>query len=222
MEEQRNRRSRIATLASWADIKLLSLRNKIKYRIFGKLSSSWTILTVFTILSVLIFVAHRKWFGTPSIPKTSAELFFGAGTVTGAMLAIVFAFSSQLVSRASEALPTRYFKLFAKDTRLDLYYMVLGLITVLEFVLGIVSLNKDDSVNTFMIRLGVWLILLTVTLLYFSYTRMIKLLSHEYQVAWLAKYHKRQVDEISYIAKRMARATQRGHKKSIGKRQANN
>jgi len=212
MGEQKNKRSLLAKLISWIDIKLLYLRNKIKYRVITKLSLSWAILPSFVIFSIIIFVAQRDWFGNPVLPKSSAELFFGIGTVTGAMLAIVFAFSSQLVSRASESLPTRYFKLFARDTRLDLYYIALGLITVLEFVLGVISLNRDGDINTFLIRLGVWLIFLTIFLLYFSYVRLIKLLSHEYQVEWLAKYHKKQVDEISYIARRMATASQRGYK----------
>ncbi|MGH7196661.1 MAG: hypothetical protein ACREGJ_02740 [Candidatus Saccharimonadales bacterium] len=212
MEDQKNRRSLFAKLTSWADMKLLSLRNKIKYRIVGKLSSIHIVIAIFIGLTVLIIVAKRSWFGNPQLPSDIAELYFGAGAVTGAMLAIVFAFSSQLVSRASEALPARYFNIFARDTRLDTFYIILGLITVLEFTLGVVSLNSSGQINTLLLRLGIWLVLVTVILLYFSYTRLITLLSHEHQVAWLAKYHMSQIKELTYLTKRMARASQRGFK----------
>lgn len=210
MEKQKNKRSMFAKQASWLDIKLLFLRNKIKYSITGKLSPSLIITPVFVLLTIFIFIARREWFGNPLVPRTSAELFFGAGAVTGAMLAIVFAFSSQLVSRASEALPTRYFKLFARDTKLDLFYITLGLITVLLFAIGAISLNGEGSVNTMLVRFGVWLLFLAIIMLYFSYSRLIRIMSHEYQITWLAKHNKDQIDEISYIAKRMARAYQRG------------
>lgn len=210
--ESKNKRSVFAKTVSWLDVKLLAIRNFLKYRVISKMTPSWLIIPLFVVLTILIFVAKREWLGNPALPISSAELFYGIGTVTGAMLAIVFAFSSQLVARASEALPARYFKLFARDTRLDLCYIALGLITVLEFALGTMSLNEDGSVNTALVRFGIWLMLLTVVLLYFSYIRLIKLLSHEYQVTWLAKYHKKQIDEISYIAKRMAKASQRGYK----------
>lgn len=212
MGDQKNKRSMFAKLISWIDIKLLFLRNKVKYRIVSKFSVTWIIAVVFVVLTVLIFISHREWFGNFPIPENTADLFFGTGAVTGAMLAIVFAFSSQLVSRASEALPARYFRLFARDTRIDLCYITLGVITVLEFTLGVMTLDETGHINTFLVRLGIWLVLLTVVLLYFSYVRLTKLLSHEYQVTWLSKYHKSQVDEISYIAKRMARASQRGYK----------
>ena len=212
MGDRRNKHSIFARLLSWFDVRLLRLRNKLKYRVLSNFSASWVIVAIFAILSVLIFVSHRQWFGNPPIPKDTTELFFGAGAVTGAMLAIVFAFSTQLVSRASEALPARYFRLFARDTAIDLCYITLGIITVLQFTLGVMTLDEAGYVNTFYVRLGIWLVLLTVVLLYFTYVRLIKLLSHEYQVTWLSKYQKNQIDEISYIAKRMARASQRGFK----------
>lgn len=212
MEEQKRKRTLLAKQVSSLDIRLLKFRNRLKYRVITRFTPTWIILPTFVILSALIFVARRSWLGNPPVPDSSAELYFGIGTVTGAMLAIVFAFSSQLVARASEALPTRYFRLFARDIRLDLSYLAIGLITVLEFILGVVSLSKDGQVNTFLVRFGVWLILLTIALLYYCYVRLIKIISHEYQVEWLAKYSKSQVDEISYVAKRMARSAQRGYK----------
>jgi hypothetical protein len=212
MEEQKRKRTPLAKQISSLDIRLLKLRNKVKYRVVTKFTPSWVIIPVFIVLSVLIFVAHRSWFGSPPLPDSSAELYFGIGTVTGAMLAIVFAFSSQLVARASEALPARYFRLFARDTRLDLSYLAIGLITALEFALGVMSLKDDGQINALLVRFGIWLLLLTIVLLYYCYVRLIKIISHEYQLEWLIKNSKRQVDEISYVAKRMARATQRGYK----------
>ena len=212
MADEKNSRSKLAKLISWADVKLLFLRNRVKYRLIGKINPSVLLIPVFLAASVLIFLAQRSWFGLPPIPESSAELFYGIGTVTGAMLAIVFAFSSQLVSRAAEALPTRYFRLFARDTKLDLCYIAIGLVTVMQFVLGVISLNREGEVNTFLVRVGVWLLLVTIILLYVTYVRLIKLISHEYLVTWLAKYHKSQIDEISYNATRLARATQRGYK----------
>ena len=210
--EVKNRRSVLAKITSWIDVKLLLVRNKLKYRVIGKISASKIIIVAFIALTAVLLLARRSWFNNPVLPTDISQLFFGAGAVTGAMLAIVFAFSSQLVARASEALPARYFRIFARDRRLDLCYFSLGLITVFEFVLGVVCLDNEGNINTFTVRLGVWLVLLTVVILYFSYTRLITLLSHEYQVKWLAKYHTSQVEEVSYIAKRMAKAAQRGHK----------
>lgn len=212
MEEQKRKRTPLAKQVSSLDIRLLKLRNKVKYRVVTKFTPSWVIIPMFIVLSVLIFVAHRSWFGSPPLPDSSAELYFGIGTVTGAMLAIVFAFSSQLVARASEALPARYFRLFARDTRLDLSYLAIGLITALEFALGVMSLKNDGQINALLVRFGIWLLLLTIVLLYYCYVRLIKIISHEYQLEWLIKNSKRQVDEISYVAKRMARAAQRGYK----------
>src|SRR5688572_30527485 len=98
MADKKNKRSIFAKQVSWFDMKLLALRNMAKYRIVSKFSASWIIGTVFVTLTVLVFVSHREWFGNPPIPEDTAQLFFGAGAVTGAMLAIVFAFSSQLMS----------------------------------------------------------------------------------------------------------------------------
>lgn len=212
MEEQKRKRTPLGKQFSSLDIRLLKLRNKLKYRVVTKFTPSWVIVPMFIVLSVLIFVAHRSWFGSPPLPDSSAELYFGIGTVTGAMLAIVFAFSSQLVARASEALPARYFRLFARDTRLDLSYLAIGLITALEFALGVMSLKNDGQINALLVRFGIWLLLLTIVLLYYCYVRLIKIISHEYQLEWLIKNSKKQVDEISYVARRMARATQRGYK----------
>jgi hypothetical protein len=212
MEDKKNKRSLYAKFVSWIDMKLLALRNKVKYRILGKVTTAHIVLLIFIGLSALIYLAKISWFDNPQMPDDISQLYFGAGAVTGAMLAIVFAFSSQLVSRASEALPARYFNVFARDTRLDTYYIILGIITVLEFTLGVVSLDKSGQINTPLVRLGIWLVLLTVILLYFSYTRLITLLSHEHQVAWLANYHMNQIKELSYLTKRMARASQRGYK----------
>lgn len=212
MEEQKRKRTPLAKQVSWLDIRLLNIRNKLKYRVIAKFTPSWIITPLFVVLSVLIFTAHRKWLGNSSIPDSTAELYFGIGTVTGAMLAIVFAFSSQLVARASEALPARYYRLFARDTRLDLSYFTIGLITAIEFMIGVISLKEDGQVNTMLVRFGIWLLLLTIVLLYYCYVRLIKIISHEYQLKWLILNSKKQVDEISYIAKRTARATERGYK----------
>lgn len=212
MEDQENKRSLFNRYISWLDVKFLFLRNKFKYHIASRFSASWIVVIVLVVGSWIIFKAHRCWFGNSVAPDQTAELFFGAGAVTGAMLAIAFAFSSQLVSRASEALPTRYFKLFARDTRIDLCYITIGIITISEFALGVMTTNQDGSANTSYIRLCMWLLLLTIALLYFSYVRLIQLLSHEYQVMWLSSRQKRQIDEISYLAKRMARASERGYK----------
>lgn len=181
----------------------LHIRNFIKYRFLEKFSSNWVATPIFLLLAWLIIC-----FDCSSIIINSEELsslFFSIGTITGSMLAIVFAFTSQLISRSNEALSARFYKSFARDTRIDLSYILLGFITVVEFILGIITTNSNNSgARIFLLRVGLLLLLLSIIILYCSYIRLIRLMNNDQLVLMLAKNIKKEIDEMNYLAKRIS------------------
>ena len=181
----------------------LHIRNFIKYRFLEKFSSNWVATPIFLLLAWLIIC-----FDCSSIILNSEELsslFFSIGTITGSMLAIVFAFTSQLISRSNEALSARFYKSFARDTRIDLSYILLGFITVVEFILGIITTNSNNSgARIFLLRVGLLLLLLSIIILYCSYIRLIRLMNNDQLVLMLAKNIKKEIDEMNYLAKRIS------------------
>ena len=130
------------------------------------------------------------------------------------MLAIAFAFTSQLISRSSEALPARFYRIFARDTVIDISYALLGLITIVEFGIGI-TVNSDSG--TLLLRIGLLLLLLSIIILYYSYTRLIKLMNNDQLVLMLTKKYKKEIDEMNYLAKRISRILNIKHNKTSDK-----
>ena len=190
----------------------LHIRNFIKYRFLEKFSASWVVMPIFLSLAWLIIC-----FDCFSIILNSEELrslFFSIGTITGSMLAIAFAFTSQLISRSSEALPARFYRIFARDTVIDISYALLGLITIVEFVIGI-TVNSDSG--TLLLRIGLLLLLLSIMILYYSYTRLIRLMNNDQLVLMLAKKYKKEIDEMNYLAKRISRILNIKHNKTSDK-----
>lgn len=190
----------------------LRIRNFIKYRFLEKFSANWVVTPIFLLLAWLIF-----YFDCSSIILNSEELsspFFSIGTITGSMLAIAFAFTSQLISRSSEALPARFYRIFARDTVIDISYALLGLITIVEFGIGI-TVNSDSG--TLLLRIGLLLLLLSIIILYYSYTRLIKLMNNDQLVLMLTKKYKKEIDEMNYLAKRISRILNIKHNKTSDK-----
>lgn len=181
----------------------LHIRNFIKYRFLERFSVTWIIIPIFILLACLIIR-----FDCSSIIFKSEELssfFFSIGTIIGSMLAIVFAFTSQLISRSNEALSARFYKSFARDTRIDLSYILLGFITVVEFILGIITTNSNNSgARIFLLRVGLLLLLLSIIILYCSYIRLIRLMNNDQLVLMLAKNIKKEINEMNYLAKRIS------------------
>lgn len=183
----------------WLYTVRLFIRNFIKYRFLEKFSSNWVVVPIFLFLAWLIF-----YFDCSSIILNSEQLssfFFSVGTITGSMLAIAFAFTSQLISRSSEALPARFYRIFARDTVIDISYALLGLITIVEFGIGI-TVNSDSG--TLLLRIGLLLLLFSIIILYYSYTRLIKLMNNDQLVLMLAKNIKKEIDEMNYLTKRIS------------------
>ena len=183
----------------WLYTVRLFIRNFIKYRFLEKFSSNWVVVPIFLFLAWLIF-----YFDCSSIILNSEQLssfFFSVGTITGSMLAIAFAFTSQLISRSSEALPARFYRMFARDTVIDISYALLGLITIVEFGIGI-TVNSDSG--TLLLRIGLLLLLFSIIILYYSYTRLIKLMNNDQLVLMLAKNIKKEIDEMNYLTKRIS------------------
>lgn len=177
----------------------LHIRNFIKYRFLEKFSANWVVVPIFLFLAWLIIC-----FDCSSIILNSEQLssfFFSVGTITGSMLAIAFAFTSQLISRSSEALPARFYRIFARDTVIDISYALLGLITIVEFGIGT---TVDSDSRTLLLRIGLLLLLLSIIILYYSYTRLIKLMNNDQLVLMLAKNIKKEIDEMNYLAKRIS------------------
>ena len=202
----------IQKLISWLYRMRLRIRNFIKYRFFEKFSANWVVVSIFLFLAWLIF-----YFDCSSIILNSEELsslFFSIGAITGSMLAIAFAFTSQLISRSSEALPARFYRIFARDTVIDISYALLGLITIVEFVIGI-TVNSDSG--TLLLRIGLLLLLLSIMILYYSYTRLIRLMNNDQLVLMLAKKYKKEIDEMNYLAKRISRILNIKHNKTSDK-----
>lgn len=190
----------------------LRIRNFIKYRFLEKFSANWVVTPIFLLLAWLIF-----YFDCSSIILNSEELsspFFSIGTITGSMLAIAFAFTSQLISRSSEALPARFYRIFARDTVIDISYALLGLITIVEFGIGI-TVNSDSG--TLLLRIGLLLLLFSIMILYYSYTRLIKLMNNDQLVLMLAKKYKKEIDEMNYLAKRISHILNIKHNKTSDK-----
>ena len=177
----------------------LRTRNLIKYRFIERFSATWIVVFIFISLAWLIIC-----FDYSSVTLRHEELsspFFSIGTITGSMLAIAFAFTSQLISRSSEALPARFYRIFARDTVIDISYALLGLITIVEFGIGI-TVNSDS--RTLLLKIGLFLFLLSIIILYYSYTRLIKLMNNDQLVLMLAKKYKKEIDEMNYVAKRIS------------------
>lgn len=194
----------------------LHTRNFIKYGFLERFSATWIVVLIFISLAWLIIC-----FDYSSVilePEELSSFFFSVGTITGSMLAIVFAFTSQLISRSNEALSARFYKAFARDTRIDLSYIVLGSITIVEFGLGIIADDGDASTarNT-LLRIGLLLLLLSIIILYYSYTRLIKLMNNDQLVLMLAKKYKKEIDEMNYLAKRISRILNIKHNKTSDK-----
>lgn len=169
----------------------LHIRNFIKYRFLEKFSSNWVATPIFLLLAWLIIC-----FDCSSIILNSEELsslFFSIGTITGSMLAIVFAFTSQLISRSNEALSTRFYKAFARDIKIDLSYILLGAITVGEFVLGAINSRGNNDTKIILLKIGILLLLLSIIVLYYSYTRLIRLMNNDQLVLMLAKNIKKKL-----------------------------
>lgn len=181
----------------------LRTRNFIKYRFIERFSATWIAVLIFISLAWLIIC-----FDYSSVilkPEELSSFFFSVGTITGSMLAIVFAFTSQLISRSNEALSARFYKSFARDTRIDLSYILLGFITVVEFILGIIITNSNNSgARIFLPRVGLLLLLLSIIILYCSYIRLIRLMNNDQLVLMLAKNIKKEIDEMNYLAKRIS------------------
>lgn len=138
----------------------LRTRNLIKYRFIERFSATWIVVFIFISLAWLIIC-----FDYSSVTLRHEELsspFFNIGTITGSMLAIAFAFTSQLISRSSEALPARFYRIFARDTVIDISYALLGLITIVEFGIGI-TVNSDS--RTLLLKIGLFLFLLSIIIL---------------------------------------------------------
>lgn len=185
------------------DLLELHTRNFIKYRFIERFSATWIAVLIFISLAWLIIC-----FDYSSVilnPEELSSFFFSVGTITGSMLAIVFAFTSQLISRSNEALSARFYKSFARDTRIDLSYILLGFITVVEFILGIITTNSNNSgARIFLLRVGLLLLLLSIIILYCSYIRLIRLMNNDQLVLMLAKNIKKEIDEMNYLAKRIS------------------
>lgn len=184
------------------DLLELHTRNFIKYRFLERFSATWIVVLIFISLAWLIIC-----FDYSSVilkPEELSSFFFSIGTIIGSMLAIVFAFTSQLISRSNEALSARFYKSFARDTRIDLSYILLGAITVIEFVLGIINSKEDNDTKVILLRVGLLLLLLSVMILYYSYTRLIRLMNNDQLVLMLAKNIKKEIDEMNYLAKRIS------------------
>lgn len=194
----------------------LRIRNFIKYKFLERFSVTWIAVSMLVFLTYLIIC-----FDCSSIifkPEEASSFYFSLGTTTGSMLAIVFAFTSQLISRSNEALSARFYKSFARDTRIDLSYILLGFITVVEFILGIITTNSNDSgARIFLLRVGLLLLLLSIIILYYSYTRLIKLMNNDQLVLMLAKKYKKEIDEMNYLAKRISRILNIKHNKTSDK-----
>lgn len=210
----------ILNLISQADLVTLKTRNFFKYNRQIKFSATWILLLGSALLAWFIVFGELHWFyewrwiggwlKSVRLPKDSSQLFFSIGAITGAMLAIVFAFTSQLISRSTEAFSTRFFRDFARDVWIDLSYISLGSITLAEFIFGAISSSSNSVWIVVCIRAGLFLLLSSVVILYLAYTRLINLLDNDKQIIHIAKLNKKKIDEISYLANRVARISYRG------------
>jgi TM2 domain-containing membrane protein YozV len=191
----------IQKLISWLYRMRLRIRNFIKDRFLEKFSTNWVVVPIFLFLAWLIIC-----FDYSSVilrPEELSSLFFSIGTITGSMLAIVFAFTSQLISRSNEALSTRFYKAFARDIKIDLSYILLGAITVGEFVLGTINSGGNNDTKIILLKTGILSLLFSIMILYYSYTRLIKLMDNDQLVLILAKKYKKEIDEMNYLAKNL-------------------
>lgn len=205
----------IQKLISWLYRMRLRIRNFIKDRFLEKFSTNWVVVPIFLFLAWLIIC-----FDYSSVilrPEELSSLFFSIGTITGSMLAIVFAFTSQLISRSNEALSTRFYKAFARDIKIDLSYILLGAITVGEFVLGTINSGGNNDTKIILLKTGILSLLFSIMILYYSYTRLIKLMDNDQLVLILAKKYKKEIDEMNYLAKRISHILNIKHNKTSDK-----
>lgn len=174
----------------------------IKDRFLEKFSTNWVVVPIFLFLAWLIIC-----FDYSSVILRPEELssLFSIGTITGSMLAIVFAFTSQLIFASNEALSTRFYKAFARDIKIDLSYILLGAITVGEFVLGTINSGGNNDTKIILLKTGILSLLFSIMILYYSYNSgFIKLMDNDQLVLILAKKYKKEIDEMNYLAKRIS------------------
>ena len=205
----------IQKLISWLYRMRLRIRNFIKDRFLEKFSTNWVVVPIFLFLAWLIICFDYS--SAILRPEELSSLFFSIGTITGSMLAIVFAFTSQLISRSNEALSTRFYKAFARDIKIDLSYILLGAITVGEFVLGTINSGGNNDTKIILLKTGILSLLFSIMILYYSYTRLIKLMDNDQLVLILAKKYKKEIDEMNYLAKRISHILNIKHNKTSDK-----
>lgn len=141
------------------------------------------------------------------MPDDESALFYTIAGMVIAMLAIVLAFSTQLTARSSEGLPTRYFWLFARDLLLDFYYILIGGIALVNLFFGLTINDLDGVTRVLFLKIGLVLAAWSIALLYASYRRLIKILSHEHLIKKISLKNKREIDELALLARKTARIT---------------
>lgn len=194
-----NQRSKLILFKNVRVRRLLEVKLAARYRLKKlrrKVTLNKTVLTVAVLISVGLFVFNTGWFEGVSPPEDPNQFFFNAGTMIGAMLAIVFAFSTQLAARTAESLPTRFFHMLSRDKILDTYFTLIGLQTFTLFAFGLVITDQNNNVRLVLFRIGGIIIVWSVAFLYFSYRRLLKLMSYDYLILRLSKKFNDEVDEM--------------------------
>ncbi len=176
----------------------MTQRNNIKRHI-----TTNHVLAVLTLLIVVLILTFDSDFYNFyfAIPDDIHSLFFSIGSTIGAMLAIVLAFSSQLATRVSEAVPTRFFVAFGRDRLLDFAFVSIGIMAVVEFILGLIVKDLQQNPESIYIKIGLSLLVVSVMMLFFSYTRLVKLMSINSVIIRTAKQQKKTIDKMSSYAR---------------------
>lgn len=195
------------SLLTWRKIlhTQFKIGNFFRYRLLRKLTLSSVGLLSLVVTTVLVLFYDSSWFGYYfRMPEDESALFYTIAGMVIAMLAIVLAFSTQLTARSSESLPTRYFWLFARDLLLDFYYVLIGLIAVVNLFFGLTINDLAGNTRVLYLKVGVVLAIWSIALLYASYRRLIQILSHEHLVKKITRKNKKEIDELSRLAQKMA------------------
>lgn len=136
-------------------------------------------------------------------PKDPSQLYFALGASIIGMLSIVFAFSLQLLGRASELFPTRLYRTMINDWQINITYVAVGLMGFVQIVAGYVATDLLGNNRAFVLRLSLAVLFLSVTLLFFAYQRLKTVLSHEHQVTKYSKIISRKVASTIKLIKEL-------------------
>lgn len=111
------------------------IRNRVASRFQQKRGAYFTFAYAFVALAIAVGILP---YTLGASEQLVSGFIFGSAGVIGGTLAIIFTFHTLLVTFALDQYPPEFFKLSGYERRLDVLYLILGSLTLTQFLLGLV------------------------------------------------------------------------------------